>query len=63
METQKKEGCYMPIQRTLSSALLILKGTLRGKKIPIVFRVYKTKLKDCKEISQKGAVRSSITTQ
>jgi len=64
LEAQKKEACYMPTQRTFSGALLILKGIrLCGKKIPIVFRVYITKLEDCKEVLQKETVRSSITVQ
>jgi len=51
MEAQKKEACYMSIQRTFSGEILFLKRImLCGKKIPIVFRVYKMKLVDCKEI-------------
>jgi hypothetical protein len=42
---------------------LFLKGIMCGKKIPIVFRVYQKKLEGCKEIPQKGTVRSSIIVQ
>lgn len=64
VEAQKKEAFYMPIQRTFPAALLILKGIMMcGKKIPIVSRVYKTKLEDCKEVQQKETVRSSIIVQ
>jgi hypothetical protein len=63
LEAQKKEACYMPTQRTFSGALLFLKRImLCGKNIPVVFRVYKTKLEDCKEIPHKGA-RFSIIVQ
>jgi hypothetical protein len=62
--SSKQKAFYMPTQRTFSGALLILKGIIMcGKKIPIVFRVYKTKLEDHKEVQQKETVRSSIIVQ
>jgi predicted nucleic acid-binding Zn ribbon protein len=58
-----KERSMLHAQRTFSGALFFLKGMLCGKKIPIVFRVYKTKLEECREIPQKERVRSSIIVQ